>query len=91
MREFIDKADGVSGTPLNRDYMMALQGFDAIETVFNSDGSITETNSLGETKTTTFNSDGSITESFVGEKTITKTITFNSDGSISEVLSEVVS
>ena len=66
---------------------MAMQGFQAQSTVFNSDGSITETNGLGQTKTTRFNTDGSITETFVGNKTITKTTTFNIDGSITEVLS----
>ena len=51
------------------------------------DGSITETNGIGQTKTTVFNENGSITETFVGEKTIIKTTTFNIDGSISEVIS----
>lgn len=87
MREFIDKTSEIQGTPLNRDYMMAIQGFDAIQTVFNDDGSIVETNSLGETKTTKFNDDGTITETFVGEKTLVKTIHFESDGNIREVLS----
>ena len=77
----------VEGTPINRENMMALQDFIAKNTIFNSDGSITETNGKGETLTTTFNDDGSITETFVGEKTITKTTTFNADGSISEVIS----
>lgn len=77
----------VDGTPINRENMMALQGFQAKTTVFNADGSITETNAKDETLTTTFNADGSITETFVGEKTITKTTTFNADGSISEVIS----
>lgn len=74
------------GTPINRANLMAIQGFIAKTTVFNSDGSITETNSKGEKLTTRFNTDGSITETFVGEKTITKTTTFNSDGSITEVI-----
>lgn len=87
MIDFIDKTTEQSGTPINRSNLMAIQGFEAKNTVFNSDGSITETNANGETKTTTFNADGSITETFVGEKTITKTTTFNSDGSITEVLS----
>lgn len=87
MIEFIDKTSTVSGTPINRANLMAIQGFVAKTTTFNSDGSITETNSDGHTLTTTFNSDGSITERFVGDKTIVKTTTFNSDGSISEVLS----
>lgn len=77
----------VDGTPINRENMMALQGFIANNTVFNVDGSITEKNGKGEILTTVFNDDGSITETFAGEKTITKTTTFNSDGSISEVIS----
>ena len=87
MIEFIDKTSEQSGTPINRENLMAMQDFIAKDTVFNADGSITETNSKGETLTTTFNSDGSITETFAGEKTITKTTTFNADNSISEVIS----
>ena len=55
---------------------MAIQGFIAQTTVFNADGSITETNSKGQTKTTSFEDDGTVKEVFVGEKTITKTIYF---------------
>lgn len=87
MHEFVDKTSNSSGTPINRATMMALQGFEALTTVFNNDGSITETNADGQVKTTTFNNDGSITERFTGEKTITKTTIFNADGSIKEVLS----
>lgn len=87
MIEFIDKTSEQSGTPLNREKMMAIQGFEAKTTVFNDDGSITETNAEGHTLTTKFNEDGSITETFVGEKTIIKTTRFNDDGSIEEVLS----
>lgn len=76
----------VEGTPINRENLMAMQGFIANNTVFNADGSITETNSKGEKLTTVFNADGSITETFVGEKTIRKTTTFNADGSIVEVI-----
>ena len=86
MRECIDKTSEQNGTPVNRDLLMAIQGFDAKTTTFNEDGSITETNGLGHTKTTSFNADGSITEVFVGEKTITKTTSFD-DGSITEVIS----
>lgn len=86
MRDFIDKTEEQSGTPINRDAMMALQGFESVETVFNADGSIVQTNAKGEILTTVFGTDGSVTQTFVGEKTITKTITFNSDGSISEVV-----
>lgn len=86
MIDFIDKTSEQSGTPLNRENLMAVQGFIAQTTVFNDDGSIVETNSKGETKTTVFNDDGSITETFVGKKTITKKTIFNEDGSITEVL-----
>lgn len=75
------------GTPINRENLMAIQGFIAKTTVFKTNGSIEETNSKGEKLTTTFNANGSITEKFVGSKTITKTTSFNSDGSITEVIS----
>ena len=77
----------VLGTPINREHLMAMQGFNDKTTEFNSNGSITETNAKGETLTTTFNSNGSITEVFVGSKTITKTTSFGSDGKITEVIS----
>lgn len=92
MIEFIDKTSTQNGTPINRANLMAMQGFMAKTTVFNNDGSITETNGRNETLTTTFGKDASgnniITETFVGSKTIVKTTTFNPDGSITEVLSE---
>lgn len=87
MIEFVDKTSSKAGTPINRANLMAIQGFVAATTVFNTDGSIVETNSKGETLTTVFNANGSITETFRGAYTITKTTTFNSDGSISEVIS----
>lgn len=87
MIEFIDKTTSVSGTPINRANLMAIQGFIANTTVFNADGSIKETNGKGETLTTTFSTNGTITQRFVGSKTIVKTTTFNADGSISEVIS----
>lgn len=87
MIDFIDKTSESNGTPLNRKNLMAVQGFVGCEITFNSDGTISERNSEGQTKTTIFNEDGSITERFVGEKTITKTTIFNSDGSITEVIS----
>lgn len=86
MIEFIDKTSSVAGTPINRANLMAMQGFIARTTVFNADGSITETNGNGETLTTRFNDDGSITETFVGKKTLVKTITFGADGTITEVI-----
>ena len=87
MIDFIDKTTEQSGTPINRENLMAMQGFVANNTVFNADGSITETNGKVEVLTTVFNDDGSITETFVGGKTITKTTTFNTDGIMSEVIS----
>ena len=84
---FKDKTSEENGTPINRENLMAIQGFIANDTIFNADGSITETNSKDETLTTVFNDDGSITETFVGEKTIIKTTSFNEDGSIKEVIS----
>lgn len=86
MIEFIDKTSTVEGTNINRQAMMAIQGFIAQNTVFNTDGSITETNGLGQTKTTVFNADGSITETFTGAKTIVKTTTFG-ENTIQEVIS----
>lgn len=86
MIDFIDKTTEQSGTPINRANLMAIQGFQAQTTVFNADGSITQTNGANQTLTTTFNNDGTITETFIGDKTISKKITFNTDGSISEVI-----
>ena len=86
MIDFIDKTSEQEGTPINRDNLMAMQGFIANNTIFNADGSITETNSKGEVLTTVFNEDGSITEIFMGEKTITKTTSF-SGNTVSEVIS----
>lgn len=86
MIEAIDKTAEENGTNINRAFLMAMQGFQAQTTVFNADGSITETNGLSQTKTTTFNTDGSITETFAGDKTITKKTIFNENGTITEVL-----
>ena len=86
MIEFIDETSEKLGTEFSRENMMAMQGFIANNTVFNADGSITETNGKGEVLTTVFNEDGSITEIFMGEKTITKTTSF-SGNTISEVIS----
>lgn len=83
---FADNAS-VIGTPINRANLMAIQGFAASTTTFQSNGSILETNSVGHTLLTTFNSDGSITETFTGDKVITKTTKFNTDGSISVTIS----
>ena len=77
-----------TGTPINRELLMAMQGFVAGTTTFNSDGSVTETGPSG-TKVTTFGSDGSITEKFTGAsgKAITMKTVFNSNGSITTTIS----
>ena len=54
MFEFIDKTSSKNGTSINREAMMAIQGFISMNTVFKEDGSIEETNSKGQKKTTTF-------------------------------------
>lgn len=84
----IEYPDGwENGTALNRANLMAIQGFGECETVFNADGSISETYQDGSTKKTVFNTDGSISEIFTaGTQTMTKKTTFNADGSISEVI-----
>lgn len=88
MYNFVDKTDLVDGTWINRRALMAVQGFFGATTVFNANGSITETNQDGDVLVTTFNNDGSITETFTsGTQVITKTTTFNQDGSITEVIS----
>lgn len=76
------------GTALNREAFMALQGFAENTTIFNADGSITETNALGEEMKTVFNADGTIDEIFTnrdGSKIGKRTI-FRSDGSIAETM-----
>lgn len=88
MKDFIDKTEQINGTPLNRANLMAIQGFISKTIIFNNDGSVVETNGLGETKTTIFNKDNSIMEVFVGEKTITKTTRFADDGTITEEVIE---
>ena len=86
MKEFIDKTAEHQGTAINRQNMLAIQGFIDKNITF-EDNIITEINSNGEKLITTFNDDGSVTETLIGEKTITKKIQFNSDGSITEVIS----
>ena len=91
MREFIDKNGSTAGTPLNREHMMAIQGFDGGDTSFSNGGlTITEKNSKNHTLTTTISeSNGitTITEVFQGDLKLTKTTTIKADGSITEVIS----
>jgi hypothetical protein len=86
--DFVDKTSEQRGTPINRKTMLAVQGFENKRTIFNPDGTITETNQEGHSKTMKFNSDGTITETFIGEeKTIEKTFIFEADGTVTEVIS----
>ena len=82
----MDETSEKMGTAVNRENLMAMQGFIAKNIKLNKDGSVTETNSQNETLTTSFNLDGSVVQKFTGQKTITKTITFDGEG-IVEVLS----
>ena len=86
MIDFIDKTSEQSGTPLNRENMMAIQGFVGMTTEKQADGSILQTNVDGHTLLTVKNADGSITQTFAGEKVITKTIT-KQNGKIVEAIS----
>lgn len=86
MIDFIDKTSEQNGTPINRENMMAIQGFIGMTTEKQADGSILQINAEGHTLLTTKNVDGSITQTFTGEKVITKKIT-KQDGKIVEVIS----
>jgi hypothetical protein len=83
--EFINETSESEGTAINRENLMAIQGFVATTTVLKTDGSIVETNSRGETLTTTFGDDGTVTEVFEGQFVITK-VTRVENGIITEVL-----
>lgn len=69
-------------------FELALQGFTARDTVFNEDGTITQSDLQGNSVVTGFNEDGSIYADFYvsGVKKFTKKTMFNEDGSISERL-----
>lgn len=86
MIEFIDKTSTIEGTKINRKNLMGIQGFIGQTVVFNSDGTITETNEDGQTLKTIFPGDESIIETFSGDKTITKRTTFSSNGNATEVI-----
>lgn len=81
------------GTPLNRENMMAIQGFVSTKTLPPTTNEIGEVQIIqineekNEELITTFKLNGQIEEKFIGEKTITKTTTFNADGGILEVIS----
>ena len=91
MREFIDETTEKEGTPINRDNLMAIQGFETKNTniVEGENGSYTITeinpeNNHKLTTTITENEDETTTivEIFAGEKTITKTTIVSADGNI---------
>lgn len=82
--EFADEPTE-TGTPINRDNMMAIQGLDGSLTVFNSDNTIDTTYSDGTVVKVIFNSDGTISETVTNNiQIINKKTTFNADGSIKE-------
>ena len=84
MREFIDEIEGVEeGTDINRENLMAMQGYQRETVIFEADR-IIKTNEKNETETSTF-ADNKIIKRFSGEKTITQTITFNENGYVKEL------
>lgn len=92
MTEFLDKTSEQLGTPINREKMMAIQGFISTKTLpptkneFGEVQIIQINTGTNEQLITTFKLNGEIEEKFVGEKTITKTTSFG-DGEIMEELS----
>ena len=74
------------GTIINRAAMLSIQGFEPSTITVNADGSITETNSKGQTLKTSISDNGEVTEVFSGVKTVTKT-TKCSNGNLVEVMS----
>ena len=79
------------GTSVNAKILRGIYGMENAKTIFNSDGSIVETDPDTRTSLKTiFNSDGSISEVMTDGETgrvIEKKTIFNSDGSITEVIS----
>ena len=77
MIDFTDKTSEQNGTPINRDNLMAIQGYQGEVVTFGN--TIVKTNDKNETETITF-SGNTITKQFVGKKTITQIITFTDTG-----------
>lgn len=70
-------------------FLMLMNNFTAKNTVFNVDGSITETDAAGHVHDTVFTSTAVITETLKDSNNTllaTKTTTFNNDGSITEAV-----
>lgn len=79
MIEFIDKTSEQSGTPINRENMMGIQGF-INENINVSEKTIIKTQN-GQKTTTTFNAGvTNVTEVLEGTKRITKTIKLTNNG-----------
>ena len=86
MHDFIDKTDQHSGTPLNREAMMAVQGFSDAKIVIEESENKILIYGKSRTLEISFN-DNIITQTFTGNKTITKETTIQHNGSIWEELS----
>ena len=82
MVDFKDKTSEENGTPINRQNLMAIQGYQGEVVTFGN--TIVKTNDKNETETITF-SENQIIKQFVGEKTITQTITFSANGYTKEL------
>ena len=82
MREFIDETTEKEGTDINRQNLMAIQGYQGEVVTFGN--TIVKTNDKNETETITF-VENQIIKRFVGEKTITQTITFSANGYTKEL------
>lgn len=78
----VGAAGGVAYLEIEDGLNLALAGFTACDTTFNTDGTITQTDKIGNVKTTTFVSKQKINEEYVlasGDR-YTKTTTFGSNG-----------
>lgn len=82
MIDFIDKTSEQSGTPINRENLMAMQGYQDEVVTFGD--TIVKTNDKGEKETITF-SGNQIIKQFVGEKNIIQIITFTDNGYTKEL------
>ena len=89
MVEFIDKTTEQNGTPINRQNLMAMQGFETVTYSFESDANgyltkIIETNASGDTKTTTIEYNIPTGNNYGTETTIKSILTtFSGDKTIS--------
>ena len=82
MIEFIDKTSEQNGTPINRETLMAMQGYQNESIEFGN--TIIKRNDKDEIEEITFGNN-QIIKKFIGEKTITQTITFTENGYTKEL------